>query len=108
MDGPICVIRLLFRGLQLRPIIDEVHKRLGLHRRPRHVFQSMRPKLYSPLGNPARRFPVLDDITQALLKSGTLPSAMADGKGMVGRWQRAFGFAISWQMAKPLNGVRPV
>src|SRR3954465_12985545 len=64
MDGPICVIRLLFRGLQLCPVIDEIDKCLGLHHLPRHVFQTVWPKLYGPLGNPTCCFTVLDDITQ--------------------------------------------
>src|SRR3954469_25052506 len=64
MDSPIWVIQLLFRCLQFCPIIDEIDKCLRLDRRSRHVFQFVRPKLYSPLGNPASRFPVLDYISQ--------------------------------------------
>src|SRR3954470_15528008 len=64
MDSPICVMWLLFRCLQFCPVIDESNKCLRLDCRPRHVFQSVRPKLYSPLSNLASCFPVLDYISQ--------------------------------------------
>ena len=48
----------------------------------------------------AIRQQMANSLSETLPVKASLPSA--------GWWQRACAFAISWQMAKPLNGVSPV